>query len=164
MRTRELPSLPCPCFISDEAGPSKTAAVKSSTGADKHESRTDESGKIDASYFDSYSHLDIHRDMLGDQPRTSAYRDALLLNPELLRGKVVLDVGCGTGILSMLAAKAGAAKVIGIDGSKDMAQTARAVVQSNGLEGVITIMHGKVEELGSIGVEQVGCNLQCCCF
>ena len=33
-------------------------------------------------------------------------------------GKVVLDIGCGTGILSMFAAKAGAKHVIGIDQSE----------------------------------------------
>ena len=32
--------------------------------------------------------------------------------------KVVLDIGCGTGILSMFAAKAGASHVIGIDQSE----------------------------------------------
>ena len=32
--------------------------------------------------------------------------------------KIVLDVGCGTGILSMFAAKAGATRVIGIDQSE----------------------------------------------
>lgn len=32
--------------------------------------------------------------------------------------QVVLDVGCGTGILSMFAAKAGAKKVIGVDQSE----------------------------------------------
>lgn len=36
-------------------------------------------------------------------------------NSETFRGKTVLDVGCGTGILSMFAADAGAEKVIGID-------------------------------------------------
>ena len=33
------------------------------------------------------------------QVRTEAYRDALLKNPSLLSGSVVMDVGCGTGIL-----------------------------------------------------------------
>ena len=36
----------------------------------------------------------------------------------LLDVKVVLDIGCGTGILSMFAAKAGAKHVIGIDQSE----------------------------------------------
>jgi protein arginine N-methyltransferase 3 len=42
----------------------------------------------------------------------------MLRNPELFKDKVVLDIGCGTGILSMFAAKAGARHVIGIDQSE----------------------------------------------
>lgn len=47
----------------------------------------------------------------------SNYRDALLRNIALLKDKTVLDLGCGTGILSMFAASAGAQKVIAIDQS-----------------------------------------------
>ena len=47
------------------------------------------------------------------QARTEAYRDAIMTNTALFKGKRVLDVGCGTGILSMFAAKAGATTVIG---------------------------------------------------
>jgi protein arginine N-methyltransferase 1 len=47
--------------------------------------------------------------------RTRAYERAILQNGHLFKGKVVLDVGCGTGILCMFAAKAGAKCVIGID-------------------------------------------------
>ncbi len=33
------------------------------------------------------------------------------------KGKTVLDVGCGTGILSMFSARAGASQVFGVDNS-----------------------------------------------
>ena len=45
------------------------------------------------------------------QVRTLTYRNSIWHNKHLFKDKVVLDVGCGTGILSMFCAKAGAAKV-----------------------------------------------------
>ena len=47
--------------------------------------------------------------------RTLAYRDAILRNKHLFKDKIVLDVGCGTGILSIFAAQAGAKHVYGIE-------------------------------------------------
>ena len=52
-------------------------------------------------YFTSYDHHGIHEEMLKDDVRTRSYRDAIYQNKHLFKDKVVLDVGCGTGILSM---------------------------------------------------------------
>lgn len=97
-------------------------------------------------YFSSYSKTSIHYDMLRDSVRTRAYQDAMQKNPELLKGKTVLDLGCGTGILSMFAAKAGAARVYGAEMASIYKQ-AEKIVKHNKLEGVISILHGKMEDL-----------------
>ncbi|XP_064400312.1 protein arginine N-methyltransferase 1-like [Halichondria panicea] len=97
-------------------------------------------------YFDSYSHFGIHEEMLKDQVRTLTYRNAIYHNRHLFKGKVVLDVGCGTGILSMFAARAGAEHVYGIDCSS-IIDHAKVIVKNNGLENVVTMIHGKVEEV-----------------
>lgn len=53
--------------------------------------------------------------------------------------QVVLDVGCGTGVLSCFAARAGAAKVIGVDRS-DIVLKAREVVRDNGFDGIVHLI------------------------
>ena len=61
------------------------------------------------------------------------YRNSMYHNKHLFKDKIVLDVGCGTGILSMFAAKAGAKHVIGVDMSS-IVEHARTIVEKNGLE------------------------------
>lgn len=82
-------------------------------------------------YADSYAHFGIHEEMLKDEVRTISYKNAICNNPHLFKGKTVLDVGCGTGILCMFAAKAGAKKVIGVDMSNIITQ-AKIIVEANG--------------------------------
>ena len=65
----------------------------------------------DADYFDAYDDLSVHELMLKDAPRTLAYKHFVEGNPALFKDKVVVDVGAGTGILSLFAAKAGAKHV-----------------------------------------------------
>merc|ERR1711981_1019193 len=97
-------------------------------------------------YFDSYAHFGIHEEMLKDEVRTLTYRNSMWHNKHLFKGKVVLDVGCGTGILSMFAAKAGAKQVYGVDMS-GIVEQATKIVASNGLADKITIIGGKIEEV-----------------
>ena len=84
--------------------------------------------------------------MLKDEVRTLSYRNAIQKNPHLFQNKVVLDVGCGTGILAMFAAKAGAKKVVGIDMSNIIDQ-AQEIVRANGLDHIVTLVKGKVEDV-----------------
>jgi len=97
-------------------------------------------------YFNSYAHYSIHEEMLKDEVRTGKYRQAILHNKALFEGKVVLDVGCGTGILCMFAAQAGAAKVIGIDCSAIVTQATK-IIETNGFAEVVTLIKGKVEDV-----------------
>ncbi|CAE6394234.1 protein arginine N-methyltransferase 1 [Rhizoctonia solani] len=96
-------------------------------------------------YADSYAHFGIHEEMLKDTVRTTSYRNAMYNNSHLFKGKTVLDVGCGTGILSMFAAKAGAKHVVGIDMSNIIDQ-AQKIIEANGFKDTITLVKGKLEE------------------
>jgi len=74
------------------------------------------------------------------------YRDAIERNAHLFRGKVVLDVGCGTGILSLFASRAGARLVIGVDAS-DIIHHARRIVEANGCQGKVLLLNGTMEKV-----------------
>ncbi len=93
--------------------------------------------------------------MIQDKVRTATYAKFILTNPDLFRDSVVLDVGCGTGILSLFAARAGARRVIAVEASQ-MATKAEKIVKANAFEDVITVVRGKVEEVSlPEGIEQV---------
>merc|ERR1712110_826332 len=104
-------------------------------------------------YFDSYAHFGIHEEMLKDEVRTLTYRNSMYHNKHLFKDKIVLDVGCGTGILSMFAAKAGAKQVYGVDMSGIVVQ-AQKIVSTNGLADKVTVIRGKIEDI-TLPVEKV---------
>lgn len=97
-------------------------------------------------YFGSYSSFHIHEEMLKDTVRTRTYQRAIMDNPEDFRDKVVMDIGAGTGILSIFAAKAGAKHVYAIEFA-EIAHFAKEIIRKNGLESKITVLKGKMEEL-----------------
>ena len=57
----------------------------------------------------------------------------------------MLDVGCGTGVLSLFAARAGARKVYAVDGSAEIAEVARDNVERNGFAGAVEVIQGRME-------------------
>lgn len=114
-------------------------------GGGEGERRRRRREKIDRGYFQSYSGFGIHREMLADNARTCSYRTGLEGSPALLRGSAVLDVGCGTGVLSLFAARAGARKVYAVDGSADIAEVARDNVERNGFAGAVEVIQGRME-------------------
>lgn len=97
-------------------------------------------------YFGSYSSFHIHEEMLKDTVRTRTYQKAIMDNPEDFKDKIVLDIGAGTGILSMFAAAAGAKHVYAVEFA-EIAHFAREIVRKNGFENKITILKGKMEEI-----------------
>ncbi|XP_046716295.1 histone-arginine methyltransferase CARM1 isoform X2 [Silurus meridionalis] len=106
--------------------------------------RTESSSALQ--YFQFYGCLSQQQNMLQDYLRTATYQKAILLNDIDFRDKVVLDVGCGMGILSFFAVQAGARKVYAVEGSS-VAKHAEVLVRSNGLEDRITVLAGKIEEV-----------------
>ncbi|KAG9088709.1 hypothetical protein FRC07_012482, partial [Ceratobasidium sp. 392] len=100
----------------------------------------------DTHYFDSYSYNEIHAVMIQDSVRTSSYATFILSNPHIFKGAIVMDVGCGSGILSMFAARAGARRVFAIEAS-GIGIKAEQNFRDNGYEDIITLVRGKVENI-----------------
>lgn len=84
--------------------------------------------------------LDYHRSLVYETAgRVDAYRRAL--EAAVRPGSVVVDLGAGIGILSVIAARSGARRVFALE-RDDAASYARDVIASNGLEQIIMVIHG----------------------
>jgi protein arginine N-methyltransferase 7 len=81
---------------------------------------------------------DWHWRLVGDSVRNAAYEAALrrVVGPDSL----VLDIGAGTGLLSLLALRAGAGRVVACEMNPAVARMAMAVAQANGVEDRLTIV------------------------
>ena len=78
----------------------------------------------------------FHHGMLFDAPRNAAYRAAI---ERFAPGRRVLDIGTGSGLLAMMAARAGAAHVVACEANALIAATAREIIAANGLADRITV-------------------------
>lgn len=83
--------------------------------------------------------------MLNDHERNKAFYDALALN--INENTIVLDIGAGGGLLSMIAAKLGAKNVFAVESNDILAQYLRLVIQQNNLSNKITVINKISHEL-----------------
>ncbi|KAF3843031.1 hypothetical protein F7725_001880 [Dissostichus mawsoni] len=111
----------------------------------------------DEEYFGSYGTLRLHLEMLSDRRRTEAYRQVILSNSAPLRNKVVMDLGCGTGIISLFCAQLARPLTGNVNSSASgggggcllwgRAPWPRQLVKQNGCEEVVTVLQGRAEDI-----------------
>jgi precorrin-6B methylase 2 len=92
----------------------------------------------------SYLTVASHRSMALDVRRNAAYRDALaaIIRPD----SVVLDLGAGTGVLGMMAARLGARRVYLVE-PEEIVSVAEELVAANGLQDRVRCIRGRIEDV-----------------
>ena len=91
-----------------------------------------------------YAELEVHRTMICDRVRTEAFERAI--NAVVRPGDVVLDVGAGSGILSLFAAQAGATRVYAVERTT-VAVLAQDLAEANGFGEVIEVIQGDLMDI-----------------
>ena len=113
-----------------------------------------------------YDATAVHRLLVDDKVRTEAFRASIVA--AVKNGDVVLDVGTGSGILSLFAAQAGARRVYAVERAPGAARLARKLVDDNGYADTVQVIEGDAatavlhepvdvivsEWLGSYGVDE----------
>ena len=88
--------------------------------------------------------------MVQDADRHALYERAFaqMVKP----GSLVIDIGAGTGLFAMMAARAGAGKVIAFEGNDVVAEATREVIKANGLSGQVEIIN-KMSHEAEVGID-----------
>jgi len=101
---------------------------------------------------------DFHYAMVNDHLRNEFYRQSLaaVVGPDTH----VLEIGTGSGLLAMIAAKQGAKHVTAVEANRHMAALARRIIEANGLSDRITVINKlstdlEVEDLHPWGTADV---------
>ena len=91
-----------------------------------------------------------HFAMMNDAPRNAAYDQALR---RAVKGKRVLDIGTGAGLLAMMSARAGAADVVTCEVVDLVADHAQQIVARNGLADKVKVL-GKSSHMLEVGPDK----------
>ncbi len=91
-----------------------------------------------------YAEIEVHRTMICDRVRTESFRRAI--NSVVRPGDIVLDVGAGSGILSMFAARAGAARVYAVERTS-IAVLAEQLAAANEVAETVNVIHGDITDI-----------------
>ena len=91
-----------------------------------------------------YAEFEVHRTMIRDRVRTEAFRRAI--DAVVRPGDTVLDVGAGSGILSLFAARAGAARVYAVE-QTTIAVLAQQLAAANGFAEIVQVIQGDILEI-----------------
>ncbi|MEL6346734.1 MAG: 50S ribosomal protein L11 methyltransferase [Myxococcota bacterium] len=84
-----------------------------------------------------------HVRLLSDGPRNAALLSLLKRHAPDAR---VCEIGCGSGLLSLIAARMGARKVYAVEPTA-LHHSARALVQANNLQSVVEVLDGRIQDV-----------------
>jgi precorrin-6B methylase 2 len=102
-------------------------------------------GLIEAKGLISQSIHRWHLPMLGDLVRNDAFQATI--DAAIRPDDVVLDIGTGSGLLAMMAARAGARHVYACEMEPNLADLARLVIKANGFASRITVIPRKSTDI-----------------
>jgi SAM-dependent methyltransferase len=91
-----------------------------------------------------YAEFEVHRSMIRDRVRTEAFQRAI--ESVVRSGDTVLDVGAGSGILSVFAARAGAARIYAVERTS-IAVLAQDLAAANGVAEIVKVIHGDIMDV-----------------
>ena len=86
-----------------------------------------------------------HIPMMNDFERNNAYLKAI--NLAIKKNEYVLEIGTGSGLLSMMAIDAGAKSVVTCEASQPISEAAKKIISKNGYSDKIKVLNKKSTEL-----------------
>jgi histone-arginine methyltransferase CARM1 len=107
-------------------------------------------------FFQKFGKLSTHSMMLQDETRMNSFQRAFFENRSDFEGKVIMDVGSGSGILAFFAIQAGAAKVYCVEASP-MAEVITQLAAANGWSDKIVVVHNILQDIRDEVPEKVDC-------